>query len=424
MRPIIHIPAVVGLFTVFATVAPAIAPPDTNYDESKVPAYTLPDPLVMTDGTPVVDAETWNTRRRPEILELFRREVYGRSPVPPAALEFTVVESDPNALGGQATRKTVRIVLGPDEDAPRLDLLLYLPNERTGPVPVFMGLNFSGNHAIHPDPAIPLARFAGFRRERQRGSQARRWAVDHIIDRGYGLATMHCADIDPDFDDGFENGVHALDPVPEGEERPADAWATIAGWAWGLSRGLDYLESDPAVDATKVAVLGHSRLGKTALWAGAEDPRFAMVISNNSGCGGAALFRRRYGEKISHINTAMPHWFCPNFKQYNERENDCPIDQHMLIALIAPRPVYVASAVEDRWADPKGEFLSARHADPVYRLLGTDGISTTTLPEPDEPITGTIGYHLRSGGHDVTEYDWARYLDFADRHFNSDSASP
>ncbi|MCH2162215.1 MAG: hypothetical protein MK085_10125, partial [Phycisphaerales bacterium] len=297
------------------------------------------------------------------------------------------------------------------------DLLLFLPNPRTGPVPVFMGLNFSGNHAIHPDPSIPLARFAGFQREQERGTQARRWDVDTILARGYGLATIHCADIDPDFNDGFHNGVHALTPVAEDEERPADAWATIAGWAWGLSRGLDYLETDPDVDATKVAVLGHSRLGKTALWAGAEDPRFAIVISNNSGCGGAALFRRRYGEKISHINNAMPHWFCENFKQYNEREADCPIDQHMLIALMAPRPVYVASAVNDRWADPRGEFLAALHADPVYRLLGTDGLRGATEAQLDQPLTGTIGYHLRSGGHDVTDYDWARYLDFADRHF-------
>ena len=399
-------------------------PPDTNYDESKVQQYALPDPLVMVDGTPVTDANTWITRRRPEILELFRSQVYGRAPEPPTEIQFTVLESDPNALGGKATRKSVQIKLGDSDDAPKIGLLLFLPNDRTGPVPVFMGLNFSGNHAIHPDPSIPLARYAGFRREEQRGKQARRWDVDGILSRGYGLATMHCADIDPDFNDGFHNGVHALAPIPDGEERPADAWATIAGWAWGLSRGLDYLENDPDVDATRVAVLGHSRLGKTALWAGAEDPRFAIVISNNSGCGGAALFRRRYGEKISHINNAMPHWFCENFKQYNERENDCPIDQHMLIALLAPRPVYVASAVQDRWADPRGEFLAARHADPVYRLLGTDGIASTTMPALDEPITGTIGYHVRSGGHDVTDYDWARYLDFADRHFKTPTTTP
>ena len=399
-------------------------PPDTNYDESKVPAYTLPDPLVMADGAAVEDAQSWTTARRPEILELFRSQVYGRAPKPPTDAWYDVVSSDADALGGKATRRNVRIHLGREEDAPVLDLLLYLPNKRTGPVPVFMGLNFSGNHTIHADPDIPPSRHAGISREQDRGRKANRWAIEEIIDRGYGIASMHCADIDPDFDDGFNNGVHALTPPANDETRAPDAWATIAGWAWGLSRGLDYLETDPAVDATRVAVLGHSRLGKTALWAGANDPRFGMVISNNSGCGGAALFRRRYGEKINHINTARPHWFCENFKQYNERESECPIDQHMLIALVAPRPVYVASAVKDRWADPKGEFLAARHADPVYRLLGTDGIASTNLPALDAPITGSIGYHIRSGGHDVTDYDWARYLDFADRHFKDTPETP
>lgn len=417
-----------SLFAALVLFSAKLSRAQFNYDEAKIPKFDLPDPLVTSEGKKVTNSDQWTSHRRPEILKLFESQVYGRSPAAPKTVIFKQTDIDKRAIGGKATRKQITIYLTGKQDGPQMSVLIYIPNKRTAPAPAFLGLNFRGNHAIHADPAIhitkswtrndPKGGYVNNRAtEKSRGSAASRWAVDMIIDRGYAIATIYYGDIDPDFHDGFKNGLHPHFYVGQQTEPKPDEWGSIAAWSWGLSRALDYFHKDDDIDQKHVGVIGHSRLGKTSLWAGASDPRFALVISNNSGCGGAALSRRAFGETVKRINTSFPHWFCGNFKKYNDKENDCPVDQHMLISLIAPRPVYIASAQEDRWADPRGEFLSGKYADPVYRLLGTSGIGTAEMPKIDQPVQNTIGYHIRTGKHDVTDFDWTQYLKFADKHF-------
>jgi hypothetical protein len=424
-------PRIIGFiaFLFSAPAAPSLGQQfSPNYDQSKVPQYVLPDPLICQSGKPVKDANCWAVERRPEILDLFSTQVYGRSP---AAVEFrsTIVSTAEDALNATAVRREVDLTLERNGQSLTMSMLVYTPKGKPKS-PLFLGLNFQGNHALEDDPRIRLpvswmrARDDGSTEgnratSKGRGTAKDGWPVEAIIQRGYGLATIYYGDIDPDFDDGFKNGIHPLFDDWASQFPAQERWGSIAAWAYGLSRALDFLRDDSLVDGTRVAVIGHSRLGKTALWAGAQDERFKLVISNNSGCGGAALSRRAFGETVGRINRVFPHWFCQNHRQYNENESELPVDQHQLIALVAPRPVYVASATLDQWADPVGEYLSCVHADPVYRLLGTAGLGeskpSATLPPPDHPLhSGPIGFHLRTGEHALTLEDWQHYLDFAD----------
>ncbi|MDF1852534.1 MAG: acetylxylan esterase [Verrucomicrobiales bacterium] len=389
------------------------------YDESEIPPYELPPLLQFENGDPVENAEDWK-KRRAELVALFTDQVYGKALLPkPKKLRFEIRTPESPFLENGATMTEVRILFSETEPKPFLDLLLLKPKSET-PTPAILALNFSGNHSIHSSTQISLTDswMRSRKEEREsgavvddratdkaRGVKASRWPVEKILESGVALATFYYGDVDPDFDDGFENGIHPLAEKPG----PGD-WGSIAAWAWGASRARDYLEKESDLDQDRIAIMGHSRLGKTALWAGALDERFSLVISNNSGCGGAALSRRRFGERVSRINTSFPHWFCDNFLQYNEKESELPVDQHQLIALIAPRMVYVASAEEDRWADPKGEFLAAREASPAWELLEKNGIEAEEMPEIGKPAGDRVRYHIRAGKHDVTDYDWEQYL--------------
>lgn len=392
--------------------------------------YHLPDVLRMQSGKIINTVADWERTRRPGITALFEKNVQGKTPVKHTPLRFVSLSVSHHALNGTATRKQVRVYFS-QGDKYYMDILLYLPNEKNKPVPLFLGLNFAGNQTVHADTGILISkrwvRYAPdsayknhIATAASRGIQSNDWCVEKIIAAGYGLATVYYGDLQPDSANSVNAGVAPLF-YKKGQNAPAaDEWGAIGVWAWGLSRALDYLETDSDVDSKKVIVMGHSRLGKTALWAGAQDRRFAMVISNNSGEGGAAITRRKYGETIAVMNKAFPHWFSGNFKKYNNKEDELPVDFHELIALIAPRPVYIASASQDQWADPLGEYLSGWYATPVYALYGLKGLSTPVPPGINQPVgDGAIGYHIREGEHAITPYDWDQYIRFANRFFSN-----
>jgi hypothetical protein len=381
----------------------------------------LPDPLTMFKGERVTSKEQWFKERRPELKALFEQYMYGQRPPAPAKMNFHVERVDKEFLGGKATKKEVSISFGPSP-APRVSLLLVVPNQRTRPAPVFVGLNFCGNHTLSADPSVALpaawmpkscpgvtnnhATDAG------RGAQIDVWALEQSVDRGYAVATIYNGEIDPDRPDPSE-GVRVF----YASAGKAYDWGTIAAWAWGVSRAVDYLVTDKDLDPARIAVVGHSRLGKAALVAAAFDERIALAIPLQAGCGGTAPSRGKIGESVKRINDSFPHWFNGEFKKFNEHPDTLPFDQHCLIALCAPRPVLLPNAVEDTWANPAGQFEMLQAADKVYRFLGAGGLEAKQMPEPGKLIDSTLGYYIRPGKHSMTKDDWKIFLDFADKHF-------
>lgn len=392
-----------------------------TYDETKVPSYTLPALLACNDSTKVTSAAEWEQRRRPEILEFFSKSVYGVTPECELKVKYKVVAKDKRALGGKATALQVMFTFLRGGERQQALALVYYPNARSKQgAPVFIGYNFKGNHSLTDEEWVLYSPYFDALADRnskllQRGVQKHRWPVEQMIERGYAAVTMCYHDIYPDkAKGGAESSLLRLLPVTEEE---GSRWQAIGVWAYGLSRIADWVERQPWANARQMCVVGHSRQGKAALWAGAQDERFKVVISNNSGCGGAALSKRVMGENVEYITRRFPHWFCRDFRQYGDREAELPFDQHQLLALVAPRHLYVASASLDQWADPKGEYLSAFHASPVYKLYGMQGLTSEQMPAVESPIMNAVGYHIRRGKHDITPYDWGNYLDFCDRVF-------
>lgn len=382
-----------------------------NSDGNDGLTHDVPALLRLCNGDPVTSESMWSTQRRGELLALFAEHVYGYTPPERLISQATVQESSPDACAGKATRLQVCLCFSGARQTRHLHLLLYVPNDTPRPVPVFCGLNFNGNHTVAHDKAVRISRCTA---HHERGKHKARWPIEYLIEHGYAVMTACYHDLYPDTPNG--RGA-SIQPLFHSETQHQDSrWGAVATWAWGLSRMLDYIHTNPAMDPQRVAAFGHSRLGKAALWAGACDTRFSLVISNNSGCTGAALARSETGETVENINAGFPHWFCENYRRYNRREASLPVDQHMLLALMAPRPVYIASAEDDHWANPRGELASALLAAPAFELLGHSGLPCQEMPPANTPATGRIGYHIRTGGHGVTLFDWKAFVAFADYH--------
>lgn len=406
--------------------ASVIAGIPVNYDEAKVGTYTLPDPLVLDNGKPVRNAKTWYKERRPQILRLFEEDQYGRAPGRPPHMSFDVFDKGTPALDGKAIRRQVTIYFTGEKSGPKMDLLIYVPAAAHKPVPLLLNISFSANSSTVADPGVKPGEIWNAREnKRVPASQGRSFGhlpVEQILDAGFGVATFYYGDVDPDSLNGFPYGIRATYLKPGQTKRAPDDWGSIGAWAWGMSRAMDYLETDKSVDAKRVAIMGVSRLGKTVMWAGASDPRFALVIASCSGEGGAALSRRDYGETIAHLTapSRYPYQFAENYAKYGGFPDKAPMDANMLVSLIAPRPLLLQTGSTDYWSDPKGEFLAAVAAAPVYKLLGADPLDTDVWPPAGTPILHTLGYFMHNGGHGTLPGDWKIFLEFMTMHLHPD----
>jgi (4-O-methyl)-D-glucuronate---lignin esterase len=392
-----------------------------NYDEAKVGAYSLPDPLKLENGKLVHDVRTWYSKRRPEIVEMFETQQYGRAPGRPADESFEIVDAGTPALNGKAIRKQVTIYFNKDKTGPSIDLLIYLPAAARKPVPMFFSINFGAVQNAVDDPGIKPETVwdpkTNTRIVPPAGRGFGRINAEELLDAGFGVATYYYGEIDPDYAAGFPNGIRAryLKPGQTGQaDRAPEDWGSIAAWAWGMSRVQDYFETDKSIDAKRVAIHGVSRLGKTVMWAGAHDERFAAVIASCSGEGGAALSHRNYGETIAHLTapTRFPYQFAANYAKYGGFPDKAPMDANLLIALIAPRPLLLQTGSTDDWSDPKGEFLAAVAAGPVYKLLGKEDLGTNEWPGANQPILHDLSYSMHDGGHGMVPSDWGVYIEF------------
>jgi hypothetical protein len=406
--------------------ATVVAGIPVNYDESKVGTYTLPDALTLNDGKPVRDAKTWWTKRRPEIVKIIETEQYGIAPGRPADESFEVTDKGTPALGGKAIRKQVTIHLSKDPSWPAIHLVEYLPAKATKPVPMYFDINFGSVQAAVDDPGITPQKVRDAKTDelvdqKPGGRGFGKINVEIFLDAGIGVATFNYAELDPDTLTGFTHGIRAKYLKPGQSERGPDDWGSIAAWAWGMSRVEDYFETDKQVDAKRVAIHGVSRLGKTVTWAGANDQRFAAVIASCGGEGGAALSHRDYGETIAHLTapSRYPYQFAANYAKWGGFPDKAPMDANMLVALIAPRPVLLQTGSTDNWSDPKGEFLSAVAAGPVYKLLGKQDLGTDVWPEAKKPLySNGLNYYMHDGGHGMVPTDYDIYVEFLKAQFH------